>query len=114
MKILNIGIVGGGSFGTALGTAAARSGHNVLLHSRNEVVRDEINNNHTHSKFFPNDIKLPNNLNSTCNLDEVVSNSDIIIHAIPVQASYEFLLSIADKLKENTPYIIASKGILLK
>jgi len=36
-------VFGSGSFGTALGTVAARSGHNVVLISRTKETIDEIN-----------------------------------------------------------------------
>jgi glycerol-3-phosphate dehydrogenase len=38
----------------------------------------------------------------------------MIIHAIPVQASYDFIKENADKIPNEIPYLIASKGILLK
>ena len=38
----------------------------------------------------------------------------MIIHAIPVQSSYDFMKENASKIPDNIPYIISSKGILLK
>jgi glycerol-3-phosphate dehydrogenase len=37
----------------------------------------------------------------------------MIIHAIPVQNSYEFMKKNAAKIPDNIPYIVASKGMLL-
>lgn len=113
-RILNVGVIGGGSFGTALGTVAARSGHNVKIFSKTAQTVKEINTMHKNLKFFPEEITLPNNLTASNNLDEVLDNADMIIHAIPVQSSYDFIKENRDKIKENTPYVIASKGILLK
>ena len=111
---LKICVIGSGSFGTALGTVAARSGHDVCIICRNQTVIDEINNEHTNKKYFPNeDIKLPSNLRAAHGFEEL-KDCNMIIHAIPVQVSIEFMDRVKDFLPENIPYIIASKGILLK
>jgi glycerol-3-phosphate dehydrogenase (NAD(P)+) len=111
---LKIVVVGSGSFGTALGTMAARSGHDVCIICRNKDVIDEINNQHTNKKYFPNEeIKLPKNLRAANGFEEV-KDCNMIIHAIPVQVSIDFMKKIIEYLPDNIPYIIASKGILLK
>jgi glycerol-3-phosphate dehydrogenase len=113
-RFLNVGVLGGGSFGTALGTVAARCGHNVNIFSKTEKTVHEINNSHKNTRFFPDDIILPNNLKASSDISEVLSKSDMVIHAIPVQQSYDFIKEHRDKIPSNIPYIIASKGILLK
>ncbi len=113
-KVLNIGVLGGGSFGTALGTVAARCGHNVKIYSKTDRTVQEINNLHKNTRFFPDDIILPANLTSSSSIDEVLNKSDMVIHAIPVQQSYDFIKEHKEKIPSDIPYIIASKGILLK
>ena len=113
-KILNVGVFGGGSFGTALGTVAARCGHNVKIFSRTEQCVIDINTTRKNPKFFPDDIILPENLKASSNIDEVLDKCDMIIHAVPVQASYNFIQENADRIPKEIPYIIASKGILTK
>jgi len=111
---LKICVIGSGSFGTALGTAAARSGHDVCIICRNKEVIEEINTQHTNKKYFPNeDIKLPLNLRAAFGFEEI-KDCNMIIHAIPVQVSIDFMKKIIDFLPNNIPYLIASKGILLK
>ena len=61
-KVLNVGVVGGGSFGTALATVAARCGHNVKIFSKTERTIQEINTLRKNTRFFPDDIILPENL----------------------------------------------------
>jgi len=112
-EIMKICVFGSGSFGTALGTVAARSGHNVVLFTRTKETVDEINNCHTNKKYFPGDIKLPENLTASSDFKEL-ETCNMIIHAIPVQSSVEYILKIRDLIPDNTVYIIASKGILLK
>ncbi len=110
---LKICVFGSGSFGTALGTLAARSGHNVVIISRTKETIEEINTKHSNKKYFPEDIKLPENLIACSNFDEL-KDCDMIIHAIPVQSSIEYISKISSIIPDNTIYIIASKGILLK
>lgn len=112
-QTMKICVFGSGSFGTALGTVAARSGHKVVLVSRTKETIDEINKNHTNKKYFPEDIKLPENLTASSDFNEL-KDCNMIIHAIPVQSSVEYISKIKDLIPDNTVYIIASKGILLK
>ena len=52
-KKLNICVFGTGSFGTALGTVAARAGHDVTIVGRTKEIINEITESHTNSKYFP-------------------------------------------------------------
>jgi glycerol-3-phosphate dehydrogenase (NAD(P)+) len=110
---LKICVFGTGSFGTALATAAARNGHEVVIVGRSEETVNEINNSHTNSKYFPKEIILPTNLRASKNLEEI-RDCNLIIHAIPVQVSIESMERYREYIPDGLPYIIASKGILLK
>lgn len=114
MKKLKVAVLGSGSFGTALGTLSARSGHNVYLFTKNPQTLVDVNVKRKNLKYFPEDIELPPNLRASDNLDECLDGSQMIIHAIPVQQSYKFMKENAHKIPNNIPYIISSKGILLE
>ena len=114
MKKLKVAILGSGSFGTALGTISARSGHNVYLYTINKQTLTEVNTLHKNLKYFADDIEVPKNVIASNNLDECLKDCQMIIHAIPVQSSYDFITKNATKIPDNIPYIVASKGILLK
>ena len=64
-RILNVGVLGGGSFGTALGSAAARSGHNVTIYTKTFQTHNEINEHNLNLRFFPKEITLPKNLKAS-------------------------------------------------
>jgi glycerol-3-phosphate dehydrogenase (NAD(P)+) len=110
---LKICVLGTGSFGTALGSAAARNGHDVVILGRSVDVIQEINDFHLNTKYFPKEITLPHNIRASQDMNEL-KDCHMIIHAIPVQCSWESMEKIRDLIPENTPYIVASKGILLK
>jgi glycerol-3-phosphate dehydrogenase len=114
MRKLNVGVFGGGSFGTALGTVAARCGHNVKILSKYDKTIHEINTMHKNLRYFTNDVLIPEGIVATKDINEVTHKADFIIHAIPVQKSYDFIKENASHIPDNIPYIIASKGILLK
>lgn len=53
---VNISIIGGGSFGTALAQILSDNGHNVLIRDINKEFVEKININHLHPFF---DISIP-------------------------------------------------------
>lgn len=114
MKKLKVAVIGTGSFGTALGSLSARCGHNVLMYSNSSQTIKEINEKARNLRYFPEDVILPNNMKATDNIDECLKDAVMIIHAIPVQKSLQFLKENASKIPNNIPYVISSKGILLE
>jgi glycerol-3-phosphate dehydrogenase len=113
-KLLNVGVIGGGSFGTALATVAARAGNNVKILTHQEQTIKEINNSHRNPKYFPKEIELPLNITASNNIEEVLNDCNMIIHAIPVQVSYDFIHKNSKYIPKDVPYLIASKGMLIK
>ena len=113
MKKLKVSVIGSGSFGTALASLSARCGHKVMIYSKNDTTVKEINQEQKNLRYFPDTLKLPKNIFATKNIDECLENANMVIHAIPVQKSMDFLKENSMKIPDNTPYIISSKGILL-
>lgn len=113
MKKLKVTVLGSGSFGTALATISARSGHNTFLYSKTQATVDDINKNRRNIKYFPENIEIPKNIYASTNLEECLSDSNMVIHAIPVQKSLEFMKENSKFVPNNIPYLISSKGILV-
>ncbi len=106
---MNLGIVGSGSWGTALAKLYSNKFKNILIWSRSQDTIHSINQNHINPKYFP-EVLLPTNIKATCDINEVFEKSDIIIVVVPTQVIREVL----DRLKEKRvqkPVISASKGI---
>lgn len=114
MNKLKVSVIGAGSFGTALGSLSARCGHKVLMYCKNKQTMDEINNYNKNTRYFPDSIALNKNIKATDDIEECLKDCAMVIHAIPVQNSYDFLKEYGHLVPENTPYVISSKGILLK
>jgi lactate dehydrogenase-like 2-hydroxyacid dehydrogenase len=81
-------IMGGGSFGTAMGTLLARnkSDLDVVLLLRNEQEAETINATNRNVKYLPK-YELPKNIRATTDAKEALKDSDFIIHAVPTQHS---------------------------
>jgi len=104
-------IMGAGSFGTSLAISAASKGHNVTLLVRRQELADSINNRRSHPRF--KDIVLNGEkIHATTDYETAFTpQPDLIIHAIPVQASRVFLKSVRPYLPKSTPIVSCSKGI---
>lgn len=108
-----IGILGGGSWGTALGVLLAKKGIHVDLWVRNIEKEADINKIRENIKYLPG-IVLPNNINITSDIDSVIHNKDIILLAVPTHGIRSTLKSIKDKLKEDQIIVNVAKGIEVK
>lgn len=103
----NIAIIGSGSWGVALAVHLAKLGNNIKVWSFLEEERDIINNEKK-CKFLPG-LKLPENIYCSTNFEEVIKNSEFIIHVTPSK----FTRNTFKKYKEyvgNRPIIICGKG----
>jgi glycerol-3-phosphate dehydrogenase (NAD+) len=107
MKIV---IFGSGSFGTAMATAVARNGHEVVVLSRSEEISVGINQEHRNLKYLTEFELLPN-ISSTCDVDDALRSCDFIIHSVPVQASMQYLSDRRDAIPAHVPIVSTSKGL---
>ena len=67
-KLVNIGIIGSGAWGTAL--ACNLSKKKIILWAYEKKIVSEINKFRTNKTFLPK-IKIPNNIYATRNLEEI-------------------------------------------
>jgi len=104
-----IGILGAGAWGTALATAAARAGSEVVLQAHEPEVADAINSDHINTTYLP-DVDLDPAIRATA-LAEDTLDSDAVLVVAPAQHVRTVLAGIADKWPEGLPAIICAKGI---
>lgn len=102
--------MGGGNFGLALATVAARKGNPTTLLVRDQADADSINKKHIHPRKM-SDFELPRNVRASTDPAECLSDATYIIHAVPVQYSRRFLEEVAQYIPPSTPVISGSKGI---
>ena len=66
-----VGVIGGGSWGTAIAHLAGLNGFKVFLWLRDETIAHEINEKHTNIKYTEN-LALSENIQATSDLEKVV------------------------------------------
>lgn len=104
-----IGVIGAGSWGTALAQCYTGAGHDVLIRARKEDVVAAINERHENAVFLPG-IKLHKGLRATTDIASVIK-CDIILLVTPAQYLRPTLQDIKDDIPEGKPLVICSKGI---
>ncbi|MEL6682801.1 MAG: NAD(P)H-dependent glycerol-3-phosphate dehydrogenase [Pseudomonadota bacterium] len=92
---MNIGIAGGGAFGTALGVALALDGNDIILWARNEAAVATMRRDRSNARLP--EVALPANMSFSTDLDPLFA-CDIILLAIPAQTLRDFLTAHASNL----------------
>jgi glycerol-3-phosphate dehydrogenase (NAD(P)+) len=108
---LKVGLLGGGSWGTTVGALVARN-TSVRLWARDSDAVEEINRQHTNSKYLP-DAKLPEGLVATTDLEQAVSSADLVVMGIPSQGFRDVLENIKGHIRPWVPVVSLSKGLEL-
>lgn len=103
-------MLGAGSWGTALATVLDENGHDVIIWSRRKEQADEINNNHTNSKYLA-DIKLRKSLIATNDIKQAVKDSKIIVLGVPSQQVRKICKMISNIVVDNQIIVNVAKGI---
>ncbi len=103
-----IAVIGSGSWGVALSVYLASRGNKVKIWSFSE---EEINliNNEKKCKFLPN-ITLPENIFASNNFEDVINDSEIILHVTPSKFVRSTIKQYKSFVKDNQPVIMCSKG----
>jgi glycerol-3-phosphate dehydrogenase (NAD+) len=107
-----VAIMGGGSFGTAMGTLLARNKRDldVVILVRSDADARSINETHRNAKYLPQ-YELPPSVRATTDPAEALSGCDFIVHAVPVQSSKAFLRGVKDHVDPKTPLLCLAKGL---
>ncbi|WP_314010850.1 NAD(P)H-dependent glycerol-3-phosphate dehydrogenase [Cryptobacterium curtum] len=108
---MKIGVIGAGSWGTALSQMLATKGLNVNLWARRPEVVASINVNHINQRYF-SDVTLSSNIVATVGYEDCLMNAE----AIAVVTPSNLLRGVARALAaagaaDDLPIIICSKGV---
>ncbi|HEY6803944.1 MAG TPA: NAD(P)H-dependent glycerol-3-phosphate dehydrogenase [Pyrinomonadaceae bacterium] len=105
-----IAVIGAGSWGTALAIMAARSGHDVVLWSRNDELVKTINSTRTNPRYLSSTI-IPDHVDITNDLSAALSDARIVIFAAPSHATRYLFTAMKSALKSSSIIVSAAKGI---
>ena len=106
----SIGVLGAGSWGTALARLLSQKGHRVSIWAREPEVVEEILEYRENRTFLPG-VALPDGLEASSNLPEVVAGREILVSVVPSQFVALVFQEIAGDLAPEVQVISASKGI---
>ncbi len=104
----NVVVIGAGAWGSALAQAASIAGNRVHLVGRDVGVVDEINALHTNSKYLGAQT-LERTITAGCDFEEL-KQADMVILAVPAQATRGVIGGFGDELKRRIPVIVTAKG----
>jgi glycerol-3-phosphate dehydrogenase (NAD(P)+) len=105
----SIGIIGGGSWGTAIGLLLNNNHHAVKIWEFDKKVIQAITAFRKNKQYLPG-IYIPKKIEYTNNFKKVVSFADILIIAIPSEY-FSSILSQLKKIYQNQIIVSLTKGL---
>ncbi|RJP76003.1 MAG: NAD(P)-dependent glycerol-3-phosphate dehydrogenase [Desulfobacteraceae bacterium] len=105
-----IGVVGAGSWGTALANQLAEKGFIIDLWVFESQVKQEILEHRENSIFLPG-ITLSKNILPSNDFHPVASDKDLLLVVVPSHLMRETMTRLKDLVSEKTILVSASKGI---
>lgn len=105
-----IGIIGAGSWGTALAYVLAENGHQVMMWSIVEAEVNMLKEHHEHLDKLPG-VKLKDTIEFTTDLGEAIAGMDLLVLAVPSVFTRSTAKSMASYVQENQIIVCVAKGI---
>ncbi len=107
---VTFGIMGGGAFSLALAKVLSYKNIKSRLLVRDPEVAEQINENRYHPKYLT-DCKVPDCMWATANAHEALQDVNYVVHAVPMQQSRKFLMSVKEHLPPDAPVLSVTKGV---
>lgn len=107
--MLDIAVLGSGSWGTAAAMIVCQNGHNVTLWSRNSEKCKKLADTYENSEYLPG-VKLDKNI---CFTDDIscVADKDIVVIATPSGGVREISQKISTLIKPDCIIVVLAKGL---
>lgn len=110
MDQISVGVIGAGSWGTAISLLLAENGHEVDLWVYEDNLLKILHEKSENEIFLPG-FKLPEAIQPTNSLEEAVTDKDIVFLVSPTHAIRNVVERFAIFLKPGCLVVNASKGI---
>lgn len=106
----NVGIIGAGSWGTALSSLLYDNGHQVTVWSIDENEVRMLNEEREHKTKLPG-VKLPDDMIFTGDLKSAVTEKDVLVLAVPSPFTRATAKKMASYVAEGQIIVDVAKGI---
>ena len=105
-----IGIIGAGSWGTALSKVVADNGHEVTVWSIVESEIEMLKAEHEHKDKLPG-VKLPEQIVYTTKIEEAITGMDVCVLAVPSPFTRSTSKMMASYVKQGQIIVNVAKGV---
>jgi glycerol-3-phosphate dehydrogenase (NAD(P)+) len=105
-----VGVVGAGSWGTALALLLHRNGHEVRLWSHDPEVVDEVDEFGENRTYLPG-VPLPQGILVSRSLEAVVAGAPVVVSVSPSQFAGSVIREASPHFDDGVLMVSASKGI---
>ncbi len=105
-----IGVIGAGSWGTALATVLSEKENDITIWVRNEKQAADMAEHRENKKYLPG-AKLKENITITSDIKQAVEGADYLLFAVPTQAFRSTFQNATAYMKDDAVVINAAKGI---
>lgn len=109
-NIRRAAVIGAGAWGTSLARHLAENTLTVKLWAYEPEVVEAINTKHENSLFLP-EVSLPTSLTATSSFEEALSDTDLLLLAVPSHAMRLVINKMIPAFSDALPIIVATKGI---
>ena len=106
----NVGVIGAGSWGTALALLLNKNGHSVTVWSISEEEISMLSAEREHKSKLPG-VKIPDDMAFTTNMEEAVRGKDILVLAVPSKFTRGTARNMKDYVAEGQIIVDVAKGI---
>ncbi|MBW1717550.1 MAG: NAD(P)-dependent glycerol-3-phosphate dehydrogenase [Deltaproteobacteria bacterium] len=108
--MVKIGVVGAGSWGTALANHMALKGLAVDLWVREEDVYRQIKEKRINETFLPG-ITLSNGIRPVQSFEDVSKEKNIVLIVVPSHFFRDILIKLSPFISSSKPLVVGTKGI---
>lgn len=106
----DIGVVGAGSWGTALALLLSNNGHKVTVWSIVEQEIEMLAKEREHKDKLPG-VKLPDDMEFTTDLEKTAAENEVLVLAVPSPYTRSTSKSMAPYVREGQIIVNVAKGI---
>lgn len=108
--MVQVAVMGAGSWGTTVAKVIADAGNEVRLWARRAEVAEDVRDNHRNSAYL-GDIELPAAMTGTTDPAEALNGAEIVVLGVPSQSLRENLQNWKDLIGPDASLVSLAKGI---